>query len=102
MDRVVTGTYTGTGAAVVVSLGFKPSKIEVYNDTDGDERWVWLEGMAAASAYKVAADGTQTKITSNGISAYAGTRGGNSIGFTVGTALSEDTKVFRYVAYRGG
>jgi hypothetical protein len=41
------------------------------------------------------------RITSNGVSAYEGDNS-NAPGFTVGTALSEDTKTFRYVATRNG
>jgi hypothetical protein len=99
---IKTGSFVGTGAAVNVSLGFSPVRVTVTNETDGDESWSWQTGMTAAHALKIAADGTQTRITSNGVSAYAGTNTPGSEaakGFTVGSALSESGKTFRYIAF---
>ena len=100
MNRIFTGTYTGTGAAVNVSLGFVPAKVEIFNETDGDDRWVWFKGMTDGHAYQSAAAGTNSKITSNGVSEYDGVRGSAAVGFTAGSALSESGKTFRYAAYR--
>lgn len=97
MARVVHGTYTGDGAAQNISLGFKPTKVVVENVTDGDECWSWYYGMTAAHALKIASDGTKTRITSNGISQYAGSTSA-AAGFTIGTALSESGKTFAYEA----
>lgn len=93
------GSYVGTGAAINVSLGFKPHYLRIMNETDGDESWDWFSGMAAASALQHAAAGANTKITANGISEYDGSSNAGE-GFTVGTALSEVGKTFRYVALR--
>jgi hypothetical protein len=98
MGRMKQGTYTGTGAAINISLGFVPSKLETKNITDGDEVWRWERGMTAAHAMKVAADGTQTRITANGLSLWSGTVSAPK-GFTVGSALSESAKEFRWTAW---
>lgn len=101
MNRVFTGTYTGTGAAVNVSLGFIPAYVKIFNETDGDDRWEWVKGMTDGHAYQtIGSTGVGTKITSNGVSEYAGSRGSAAKGFTAGTSLSESGKTFRYVAFR--
>lgn len=97
--NVDSGTYVGNGAAINISLGWVPDEVKVWNDTDGDESWTWYSGMANAAAQKIAADGTQTKITANGVTPYAGS-GTAPMGFTVGTALSENGKTFRWTALR--
>lgn len=97
MARSKQGSYTGNTAAQNISLGFVPTKIEVENTTDGDERWTWERGMATASALKIAADGTKTLIASNGITLWDG-NSASPKGFTIGTALSESAKTFRYTA----
>jgi hypothetical protein len=93
---VATGTYTGTGAAINVQIGFVPAYVRIINITDADETYEWFNSMDAGKAIKTAAAvGTQA---TNGVSPYAGTRGGDGAGFTVGTAISVDTKVYAYVA----
>ena len=44
----------------------------------------------------------QSLVTSNGVDAYEPTDYSAKPGFTVGTALSESGKTFRYVAMRSG
>lgn len=102
MTAVKTGSYVGTAAAISVELGFVPDYIRVWNETDGDETYEWFKGMAAASALKSANNASTqfSKITSNGISAYAGTVADKSAGVTFGSALSESGKTFRYAAFR--
>lgn len=100
MDRIVSGTYVGTGAAINISLGFIPGKLEVFNETDGDDQWTWIRGMTNGHAYQRVGAGTGTRITSNGVSEYAGVAGSAAVGVTVGSSLSESGKTFRYVAYR--
>lgn len=101
MQEIKVGSYTGNGAAQNISLGFVPDHIRIWNATDGDTFWEWFKGMAAANALQATnhASAQFSLITSNGISAYDGNLS-TSPGFTIGTALSEDTKVFRYVAVR--
>lgn len=95
------GSFVGTAAALSVSLGFVPDHIRIVNETDGDAAWEWFKGMTNGHALQSNATGDNSKITANGISEYAG-NGSNPPGFTVGTALSESGKTFRYVATRNG
>jgi len=76
--QIVVGSYldTGTAAAIVLTVGFQARYVKVMNE-DGDCWEEWYEGMAAAEAMKVIADGTLAKITTNGITVAAKT-------FTIG------------------
>jgi hypothetical protein len=102
--NIRTGTYTGNTAAQNIILGFVPDYVRVINITDGTTAWEWFKGMTNGHAFQNTNHDTaqNSVISSNGISPYAGTSGGNGAGFTIGTALSTDTKVFRYVAMRSG
>ncbi len=105
--EVKVGTYTGTAAAINVQLGWTPDYVRVWNVTDGDICWEWFNGLGAGDALQVTnhADTQVSLITANGIDTYAGSSTPGSEarkGFTVGTALSESAKVFRYVAMRSG
>lgn len=80
----VTGTATGTGSAINVELGFTPSRIEIINETDPGY-YVWTDTMADGEMQKTVGAGTTTFESSNGISAYAGSAGSASKGFTIGT-----------------
>jgi hypothetical protein len=62
-----TGALTiSTSAAQNFTLGFIPSKIEVYNTTSKDQL-VWTEDMPDGYGLKRVAGGTQTYITTGGI-----------------------------------
>lgn len=107
MQSVTRGEYTGTGAAINVSVGYVPSQIEIANITDCDEQWRWTSSMADNSAMweRTVTDNATTgnaslsKITSNGVKPFAGSATAAK-GFTVGSALSESGKTFAWVAYR--
>lgn len=92
------GSYTGTGAAINVAIGFEPAFLLIFNDTDRDEMWFWIRGMAAAQA--LAVNTAVATLASNGITTYTGAAGATSAGFTAGSGLSESGKTFRYVAFR--
>lgn len=98
------GSYTGTGAAINIELGFVPDYVRVWNATDGDASWEWFYGMGAGDVLATANHDTaqQSLVTSNGVDAYQPTDFSHKAGFTVGTALSESGKTFRYVAIRTG
>lgn len=104
-----TGLIESDGSAANVSLGFIPDYVKVVNETDGDIILEWWKGMTDGHAIQhtqIADDGTSgnnsfEKITSNGISEYAGDTD-NAKGFTVGTAIAEADKDLRYVAVRDG
>lgn len=59
-----TGSFTGAGEAVDVTLGFVPRRVHLINVTDRIEQ-IWQEGMAATTTLNIAADGTATANTSS-------------------------------------
>lgn len=98
------GSYEGTGAAINIQLGWVPDFIHIWNATDGDVHWDWFNGLGAGDALQNTnhASTQNSLITSNGIDPYTPTNLSAKDGFTVGTALSESGKVFRYLAVRNG
>lgn len=65
--RKMTGSFTGTGAAVEVkTIGFRPRHVRLMN-RQGLCQAEWTDSMPDASAFKQITDGTTTFITSNGI-----------------------------------
>jgi hypothetical protein len=93
------GTYTGNAAAQNISLGFVPDWVRIVNVTDGTNETEWFNGMAAASGISVVTTAGPVLDTTNQVTAFAGDTS-NAAGFTVGTDLSVNTKVYRYVAGR--
>lgn len=77
--RTYYGAARGTGAALDIRVvGFRPSKVEVFNAAAGGlTSLMWQKPMPDASARKTAAAGTQTFITTLGITPLAD-------GFTLG------------------
>lgn len=97
--HIVTGTYTGTGAALNLELGFIPDYFRTINITDGNAGLTWFNGMADGTA--IAEGAALASQASNGITTYAGSEAANSAGLTIGTAASVSAKVYRYVAIAG-
>lgn len=94
------GTYTGSGAAQNISIGFIPDYVEVVNMTTPavDE---WFSGMAAGTS--LTSTGTAAiRAAPNGITAFSGTSGLAGQGFTVGAGLSTNAAVYRYKALQNG
>ena len=93
-----TGTQDGTGAAINISLGFKPMSVTV-NNVEGDAILTWTDTQPAASGMKTVANGTTAQITSNGISLYAGTAD-VAEGFTLGTDgdVNADGEAIHWIA----
>ena len=98
MQNLRVGTYTGTGAAINIQLGFVPDAVLIFNQTDSDIIGIWFNGMTDGTSIDIAA--AVAANTDNGISDYLGTEGGNKAGFTAGTDFSENAKVYRYLAFR--
>lgn len=89
-----TGTVTGTGAAINVSLGWQPDYVKVMNIADAgnlDPIIEWTSDMPAAAGMKflrivdnaTTANKSHAYVTSNGITAYAGSASAGE-GFTIG------------------
>lgn len=93
------GSVTGTGSAINVSLGFKPNRVEVINVTDGTVVWLWTSAMPAGTAIKI--DTAAATQASNGISVYNGD-GSTPPGFTIGSAISTNGKSLAWTAMRNG
>lgn len=100
--QIITGTVEGTGAAINVEVGFTPDWVEVQN-IDGNAAAVWSSDMPAGHMVKRSA-GTFSNATTNGISPYAGTRGGDSAGFTIGADadVNASGETLIYKAVRSG
>lgn len=94
---IKTGTVTGTGAAINVSLGFTPDYVRIVNITDADQVDEWFSGMTDGTSIQTNA--AVSARASGGISAYAGSTTA-APGFTIGSGISESAKVLRYVAMR--
>lgn len=61
------GIYTGDGSgSVQLFIGFTPSYVMVYDDTDAT-KWEWMEGMPATHSIKTVTGGTQTSDTGSAI-----------------------------------
>jgi hypothetical protein len=113
MKEVETGTLNGTGAAINISLGFKPSAVKVFNIADAgglDPILEWVKGMGDGKGMKylnIADDGSTSNVSHEflatlGISEYAGADASASPGFTIGadTDLNVDGEALVWVAYR--
>lgn len=99
MNEIKVGTYTGDGAVQNISIGFVPAAVIIINVTDGDYIGLWFNGMTDDTSVDIAA--AVVANAADGISGYAGSTTAGP-GFTVGTDFSENAKVFRYIALRGG
>jgi len=86
------GGFTGAGAAVDVTLGFKPRYIKVFNETDATT-WEWFKTMAATKVIKTVTAGTLTADTGTAIL-------DNDDGtFTLSATLAASGKVCSWIAF---
>lgn len=77
---IVVGTCDGTGAAINVCLGFRPSLVEIFNleDTTDLPHVVWHQSMAVVASAKFGvldktiAGVVKSDLAAGGISHYAG------------------------------
>lgn len=89
--RGVCGTSTGDGTALVVSLGFKPKMVVVYNQTDA-VKWEKIDGMVDANSIKTVTAGTQTTDTTSAIVL-------SDTGFTLSAAANASAKSLAWAAF---
>jgi len=88
-ENFVFGTFTGTGAIMTIELGFVPDYFEIVNTSDAGSLWPmlkWFRGFTAAYALKLVVT-TYSKITSGGITAFAGEAPGKALTGTFAVAL---------------
>lgn len=93
---IAISTYTGTGSAINVAIGFVPDYVRIINITDSDVTAEWFAGMTDGIAVDTAA--AVAANADNGISKLESTSLG--FGFIVGTDYSESAKVYRYIALK--
>ena len=91
-NQLVVGSYTGTGAALTETLGFKPNAIVAFNETDGDLLWFHIQGMTDDTAATVMLATGQ--VATQGCTL-------TSTGFSLGTAatVNEAGSVYKYIAF---
>lgn len=92
LAQVKAGTYTGTGAAQTITLGYEPKGLIIINVTDGDSVFFHIDGMSDGTGVAVGA--AAAAVASQGVTL-------TSRGFTLGTDsnVNESAKVFRYLAF---
>jgi hypothetical protein len=90
MVRNISGTATGDGTALVVTLGFRPQHVIVLNETDAI-RWEKIDGQADANSFKTVTAGTLTKDTTSAIVI-------SDTGFTISAAAAANAKALVYFA----
>lgn len=73
---IIAGFLTGTGAAIIIPVGFFPTKVEVINWT-GVVKWEWMYGAPATDSLKVVTAGTETTDTGSAIVVTPDAAGGN-------------------------
>lgn len=88
----VYGSFTGDGTATTVTLGFNPSHIIVFNETDA-MRWEKFGDMVAANSIKTVTAGTTTTDTTSAISVSGGV-------MTLSAALAASGKAIKWIARR--
>lgn len=95
VSNLAVGSFTGAGADVEVTVGFKPRMVRLINLTDRTVYEIFLD-MVASHALKTVAAGTMTDDTSGILikgsqDAYRG--------FFVPAAVAVNAKAFYYVAF---
>lgn len=105
-EALETGSTTGTGAIITVSMGFQPRYIVVTNaSTTNIVKAEWDTGMATWSCLKTLESATAANIisvpTTSCISTYAGTKSA-APGFKIGadTDLNISGDTLRWKAWR--
>lgn len=84
------GTNTGDATVLTVHLGFKPKKVEIFNETDAI-LWSKYATQADANTVKVVTAGTMTKDTTSAIVI-------TEDGFTTSAGLNAAAKVLHWYA----
>lgn len=88
---VVSGTYTGSGAAATLTIGFRPSWAIFWNQTDGDKVVFWHNSDQAniqTVDTEAANESVAVVVTDHGLT------------LTSSSSVNESAKVFVYIAGR--
>ena len=95
--NMATGGFTGADAAVEVTLGFTPRRVELINITDKIVQ-IWTRDMADTTTLNIAADGTATANTSTLVEATDETVD-DFRGFHVAAGAAVNAKVYVWTAW---
>jgi len=90
---VFVGSYAGTTAAQNIHIGFKPSFIIAYNQTDGDKLWAWCSNDVANVVT------IDTEVATEAV-AIAQVDNGTVIGFSLPSdgSVNENAKTYVFLA----
>lgn len=112
MKDFATGSVAGTGAAIIISVGWVPDYVKCVNVADAgnlDPVMEWFAAMGAGKGLKYlrVADNATTGnlshriVTTNGITAFAGSQTA-APGFTIGTDsdLNTASETIIWIAFR--
>lgn len=93
-----TGSFTGAGAIVPVTLGFIPRYVQLINVTDQITQ-TWVEGMAANTTLNTVAAGTLTANTAGLIVPKGSAAADTYRGFAVAAAAAVNAKLYVWAAW---
>ena len=93
-----TGSFTGAGAIVTVTLGFVPRRVHLINVTDRIEQ-VWQEGMAATTTLNRDATGAGTANTSSLVVPKGTLDSDGYDGFSVAATAAVNAKAYVWTAW---
>lgn len=100
MQEVKVGTYTGTGAAVSVMVGFQPDFIEAMNKS---ELWKWQTPLSSGAAIGFrGATGSMLCIESKGFAVLVAADKPSAQGFRAHSSVSQSGNTYYYRAMRNG
>ncbi len=100
VTNLATGTTTGDGTAVDVTLGFTPRYVRVWDDT-GVILWEKFAGMPDANSIKQVTAGTTTKDTTSAIVIKGSKAADTYKGFQLSAALAGNGKSLFWAAFGG-
>lgn len=92
ISEFASGKFTSDGTAAVVTLGFVPRYIQIFNETDVIT-WEKFEGQADANSHKIVAAGTKTTDTGSAIVISSTNRT-----FTLSTTVCGTSKTIYWTA----
>lgn len=96
--NIAVGSFTGAGAVVDVTCGFKPRYVKLVNLTDRTVH-EFFGDMAATHSLKAVAVGTLTDDTTSAITPIGGTDSNGYRGFQVPASVAIAAKEIHYIAF---
>jgi len=93
-DDELSGYITGAGAAIIIPVGFQPTKVEVI-DWTGVVKWEWMRGAPSTDALKVVTAGTETADTGSAITVTTDLAGNCVVALSATLAVSTHVMSFR-------